>query len=175
MPRSIPPTPTPPVTPTATPTVAEVAELIHTVAHRVRHEARDELEPLGVTWAQVRALRAVAHCPDGVRMSGLADELRIARRSATSVVDELEARGLVERSADPDDRRAVGVRLTPAGAALLREVSTRRRDAAGRVLGTLSQEELRAVRDALARALARPDGSGSAPSRSRGRRPARPG
>ena len=36
-----------------------------------------------------------------VRMSELADRLGIARRSATSVVDELVDRGLVERRAEP--------------------------------------------------------------------------
>ena len=45
-------------------------------------------------------------------MSELAARLDIARRSATSVVDELVERGLVERHADPADRRAVAVVVT---------------------------------------------------------------
>ena len=59
--------------------------------------ANHDLGPLGVTWAQVRALRTVARCGGPVRMSELADRLGIARRSATSVVDELVERGLVGR------------------------------------------------------------------------------
>ncbi|MDD0859754.1 MarR family transcriptional regulator [Arthrobacter alpinus] len=40
-----------------------------------------------------------------VRLKDLAERLRIAPRSATEVVDQLEAKGLVRREADPSDRR----------------------------------------------------------------------
>ena len=87
------------------------------------HANRD-LGPLGVTWGQVRALRTLARCDGPVRMSELADRLGIARRSATSVVDELVERGLVARHADPTDRRAVEVAVTPAGSRLLDDLAT---------------------------------------------------
>ena len=52
-----------------------------------------------------------------MRPGALAEHLRIAPRSATEVVDDLQERGLVERAPDPADRRATLVRLTEAGAA----------------------------------------------------------
>ena len=57
-----------------------------------------------------------------MRPSALAEHLHIAARSATEVVDALEARGLVAREPDPDDRRATLVRPTPAADAELAEV-----------------------------------------------------
>jgi DNA-binding MarR family transcriptional regulator len=134
----------------------EVADLVHAVAHLLRRRATRDLEPLGVTWAQVRALRVVArHAP--MRMSDLADHLRIARRSATSVVDELVDRGLVARTAEPGDRRAVVVEPTDAGRAVLDEVSRRRRDAIVEAAGVLDDDELRALHTLLRRL----DGAGT--------------
>ena len=84
-------------------------------------------------------------------MSELADLLRIVRRSATSVVDDLVAPGLVARRPDPDDRRAVAVELTPSGSALLAELDQRRRAVAGRLTSRLTPAELATLRDLLAR------------------------
>jgi DNA-binding MarR family transcriptional regulator len=130
---------------------AEIAELLTAVSRRLRHAANAELDPLGVTWGQVRALRTIAAGGDAMRMSELADRLGIARRSATSVVDDLVARGLVARRPDPADRRGVAVVLTRRGAALLRDLRARRRSAALGMTATLSTDELRQLRDLLRR------------------------
>jgi DNA-binding MarR family transcriptional regulator len=91
-----------------------LAESFWAVARRLRHLTRQALEPWHVTPSQSRALGVLTrHGP--VRLSELAEHLRIAPRSATEVVDDLEARGLVARRPDAADRRAVLVELTPAG------------------------------------------------------------
>jgi DNA-binding MarR family transcriptional regulator len=132
-------------------TSTEVVDLIGAAARRIRTAANRELGPLGVTWGQLRALRTLARVDGAVRMSDLADRLGIARRSATSVVDDLVARGLVERRADPDDRRAVEVAVTPTGVRLLDQVRVRRRQAATELMADLSAAELVALRDLLTR------------------------
>jgi DNA-binding MarR family transcriptional regulator len=48
----------------------------------------------------------------------LARHLELDKSSVTGLVDRAERRGLVERVADPDDGRAVRVRLTKEGRAL---------------------------------------------------------
>lgn len=131
----------------------EVADLLQAVAHRLRREARVGLDSVGVTWAQARALRTLARREGPTRMSELADALHIARRSATSVVDELEGRGLVRRGTDPHDRRAVTVEVTGAGQQVLAEARDRRRAATIGMLGRLSAAELRTLRDLLARVV----------------------
>ena len=130
---------------------AEVADLVGAAARRIRLHANRDLGPLGITWGQMRALRTLAHCDGPVRMSDLAARLGIARRSATSVVDDLVERGLVARHADPTDRRAVEVAVTPAGIRLLDDLRARRHSAAGELTAALTLAELTQLRDLLTR------------------------
>lgn len=129
----------------------EVAELIGSLSRQLRRAAHHDLGSSGVTPAQMRALRTVAACAGSIRMSELADRLHIARRSATSVVDDLVERSLLERRADPHDRRAVEVAVTAGGHRLLRRVQEQRRTAARRLMTRLSPDELAELRDLLRR------------------------
>jgi DNA-binding MarR family transcriptional regulator len=129
----------------------QVADLLHAVTHRLHREARAGRSADDPTWSQLRALRALGRLPVPARMSDLADELHIARRSATSLVDDLERRGLVVRGHDPADRRAVTVDVTAAGRRLVAEAGARRRRSAVGMLGALSETELRTLRDLLGR------------------------
>ncbi|MEP4650698.1 MAG: MarR family winged helix-turn-helix transcriptional regulator [Ilumatobacter sp.] len=129
----------------------QVADLLHSVTHRLRREARATQGAHRATWTQMRALRALERLRPPVRMSALAEELHIARRSATSLVDDLESSGFVRRVRDPDDRRAVIVESTAAGRRVMIEAGERRRRATVGMLGTLSEAELRTLRDILGR------------------------
>ncbi len=103
-----------------------------------------------------RALRVIGH-HGPTRLGVVADHLRIAPRSATDVVDRLEARGLVERAPDPDDRRAMTVRLTEPGLVALGEVDTSRRAGAAQFFGGLSARERAQLARMLAKLDPRPD------------------
>lgn len=129
----------------------EVADLLHTTTRRLRHAAHRDLGPSGITPGQWRALRTLAWSERPMRMGQLAERLGIARRSATTVVDELEQRGLAVRADDPQDRRSVVVSLTDAGRSLLADLSERRRHATARQLSVLSGEELATLGDLLRR------------------------
>ena len=83
------------------------------------------LAPWDLSPHHARALRVVGG-REGMRLSELAEALHIAPRSATEVADALQARGLVERAADPADRRAVVLRVTDAGARVQRQVDEAR-------------------------------------------------
>ena len=133
----------------------EIADLIGEAARRIRIRSREALTERDVSWAQLRALRACSRSAEPMRMSELADRLGIARRSATSVVDELERRGLVERRPDPTDRRGVAVAVTAAGRSALAELDGARRAVAAQlaVEAELSGAELVALRDLLARVV----------------------
>lgn len=79
----------------------------------------------GVEPAQHQLLLAVRGLPHGGRatIGAVAERLKVRHHSAVELVDRLEVRGLVERRRDPEDRRQVLVRLTPAGEAILRQLS----------------------------------------------------
>jgi DNA-binding MarR family transcriptional regulator len=118
------------------------------VARRLRAAAMTAFAEYDVTPSQVRAIR-VLDTHGGVRSKELAEHLKIAPRSATEVVDALEVKGLVRRSPDPDDRRAVVVSLTDRGRALSEEVRRARGVESEKMFGRLSRTD----RDHLARIL----------------------
>ena len=87
-------------------------------AHRARivaAAAAHDLSPM-----QVFALK---HLEPGKpqSMSALAGFLACDASNVTGIVDRLESRGLVERRADPNDRRVKQLVVTPAGEVLRRE------------------------------------------------------
>ena len=122
-----------------------LAEAFWAVARRLRDTSQETLAPWDIYPAQLRALRMLRR--HGVmRLSELSDRLRIAPRSATEVVDALEARGLVQRRPDPGDRRATLVEVTSDGGSVLDAI---RGSEAERVFGRLSPTD----RSHLARIL----------------------
>jgi DNA-binding MarR family transcriptional regulator len=91
-----------------------LSEAFWSVARELRHLSRETLAPWDITPSHSRALGVLMR--HGVmRLSELSDHLHIAARSTTEVVDGLEERGLVERRADPHDRRATLVAPTEDG------------------------------------------------------------
>lgn len=126
---------------TSSPPPVGLADLFWTIARRLRHDARTTMAPWDVTPSQVRALRALESHAGALRPGELAGHLRIAARSATEVIDDLEARGLVERQRDPTDRRAVLVALTSTGTELLEEIRAARQAETERYFGRLSAED----------------------------------
>lgn len=107
-------------------TAEQIAALLDGLVRRQRRASKADLE---VTHGQLRVLRTLDNAGRALRLSELANQLGIVPRSATSVVDDLEAAGLVARKPDPDDRRATLVNLTPAGTKVLATIRRLRRDA----------------------------------------------
>jgi DNA-binding MarR family transcriptional regulator len=85
-------------------------------------------------------------------MSELAGALRCDNSNVTGIADRLEARGLVERRPDPNDRRVKMLHLTEEGARL-REQLWERLSRPPEPLARLSDEDARALREILDRAL----------------------
>jgi DNA-binding MarR family transcriptional regulator len=52
---------------------------------------------------------------DGTRISALSRKMGTSRQATSQLLQEIEDRGFVERSPDPDDKRGVIVRFTPKG------------------------------------------------------------
>lgn len=88
-------------------------------------------------WAQMeRELAAAGHALNFSQFitiktlaSGTASATELARAAylhpgaMTRLLDKLEARGILERVADPADRRALHVHLTPAGVAIWKDIN----------------------------------------------------
>ena len=82
-------------------------------------------------------------------MGGLATWLQVTPRSATEVVDGLEELGLVTRTPDPDDRRAVSVGLTDQGRTVAREIRAARTAQTETLLEELSETDRAQLRTSL--------------------------
>jgi DNA-binding MarR family transcriptional regulator len=104
---------------------ADLDDLLMRAARTLRRRWRAVLAPWDLSPHQARALGVVGR-RDGVRLSDLADSLHIAPRSATEVADGLQERGLIERTPDPGDRRAVLVRPTDEGRRIRAEIDAAR-------------------------------------------------
>lgn len=77
-----------------------------------------ETEPHGVTPVQYAALQTVARQP-GIDQRTLARTIGLDTSTIAGVVDRLEARGLLRRNADPEDRRVRRLSVSAEGEALL--------------------------------------------------------
>lgn len=126
-------------------------DLLLAAARSLRRRWAAALEAYDVTPGQARALHVVTEHGRS-RPSDIAEALRIVPRSATEVVDALEARGLVRREPDPDDRRATRVVPTDEGLRLAEVLLEARREASERQLSVLPAPD-RAELDRLLRAL----------------------
>jgi DNA-binding MarR family transcriptional regulator len=127
---------------------AELGDLLMRVARTQRRRWRDVLAPWDLSPHQARALKVISE-RDGVRLSDLAEALRIAPRSATEVADGLQERGLIERTPDPGDRRAVLLRPTEGGRRIRGEIGAARAADSAELFGRLSPAD----RAELARVL----------------------
>jgi DNA-binding MarR family transcriptional regulator len=86
-----------------------------------------------------------------LRLNDLAHRMGTSAPTASRAVDALESLGLVSRTPDPIDRRALQIELTPAGRALRDDRKQRATVAFAPALGALAADERRALHDYLAR------------------------
>lgn len=92
--------------------IPKIERVTHAVALYLA--ARPDLD---VNQAEAHVLTFL-HLHDDARINDIHAEFGHRRSTLTSVLDRLEARGLVERAPDADNRRSVVVSLTPSGATL---------------------------------------------------------
>ena len=84
--------------------------------------------------------------PEGAAPSQIADDLMILRQSMTNILDGLESRGLVERLADPKDRRRLQVRLLDAGQELAAALLEEENAYSSRIYDYMGEDDLREYR-----------------------------
>ncbi len=92
--------------------------LLVDVSRLMRRAFQQRLEGSSLTLAQARALVYVAR-HEGVRQVDLAEMLEVQPITLARLIDQLADAGLVERRADPSDRRAYRMFLMPAAASHL--------------------------------------------------------
>ena len=101
-----------------------------------------------LTMPQLKALLLVDSAV-GASHGELARGLGIGLSTVTGIVDRLVEHGLVERYADPDDRRLSRLRITPEGTDLLDGLWATRRKRLAEALAALSPHDRATLHTAL--------------------------
>jgi DNA-binding MarR family transcriptional regulator len=106
---------------------------------------------ISLSWYDV--LLELNAAPDRrLRMSELGERVVLSRTRVSRIVDELVAAGLVERTPDPEDKRAAFATLTPAGRDRLKATAPHYLDGIERhFTGLLDDRERKTVAKALRR------------------------
>jgi DNA-binding MarR family transcriptional regulator len=119
------------------------------VDHALRSTSKGMNARIGVTGPQRLVLRLVGRAP-GISAGELADALHVHPSTLTGVLERLARRGLVARSADPEDARRTVLRLTPRGRAYDRVRAGTVEAAVLRMLGGQRSDRVAVAREILA-------------------------
>ena len=132
---------------------APVPELVDRLAHLLKHAQLrlagltvDALAPFNLSGRELAVLLVIADQPPASQLQ-VANRMGVDRTTMVALVDELEAKGLVERHRSPQDRRKNIVQLTNAGERCL--------DGAGRARDEVERDFLAPLGDELGRQFRR--------------------
>lgn len=124
--------------------LAATRALVDGVSAGVRARGFEEVRPAhGFAFALLSA--------GGATITELAGHLGVTRQAAAQLVDELEAKGYVERRPHPHDARARLITLTGKGWACTRAAEAAITDTIGPWAAVLGEPRLLTLRDDLAR------------------------
>ena len=144
---------------TPQPVKREIAFTIMDVARMLKTYADQRARQFGISRAQWAVLIRIERS-EGLKQSELAELLDLQPISLTRLLDRLADNGLIERRADPNDRRANRLYLKPAARPLLGRLSELGADMMETVLEGLDAKsidrmlkELATLKDNLRRAI----------------------
>jgi DNA-binding MarR family transcriptional regulator len=109
--------------------------------HKTRAVVEQELAGVGIG---LREYFTLAHINElaAASQQQVADRAHMDRSDLVRLLDGLEARGLITRERDPDDRRRHVLALTAAGTRCLEQATTAAHSATTRAFAALTQDEL---------------------------------
>jgi DNA-binding MarR family transcriptional regulator len=149
------------------PRSADLAETLFLTAHTLKYAGQRHIRDLEATAGVISFPQArVMMVMDGVeqvRMGDLAAKLGVTARNVTTIVDGLEREGLLARTRDPTDRRAILLELTPKGCDLIAAVHTSQRELADWLFESLDTMERAELLRLLGKILEAASASGALP------------
>jgi len=119
----------------------EFAIVLKDVARMIRTYADQQGNEFGVTYAQWVVLARLDRF-EGLKQSELAEMLDLQPITLTRLVDRLCDSGMIERRADPNDRRAKRLFLTPASRPLLERLGALGEDLMATALAGVDRDQI---------------------------------
>jgi DNA-binding MarR family transcriptional regulator len=123
----------------------DLIPLLHRATHAVSLKIA-EIPDTDVNQAEAHIL-AHLHEARAARVGDIHAAFGHRRSTLTSILDRLEDRKLIKRTADLNDRRAIVVSLTPRGKAVAARVYRTLSDAEATVLRDFSKQQITAFRE----------------------------
>ncbi len=124
-----------------TDTSRRVPLLMHDIARRSRYRFDARARSRGITRAQWRVLIVLSRVDGAPTQSDLAELLDVERITLCRMVDRLAEAGMVERRADPSDRRVWRLHLTSQAMPVVDELSAIANEMEEDMLEPLSAEQ----------------------------------
>jgi MarR family transcriptional regulator, transcriptional regulator for hemolysin len=122
--------------------------LLHDLARTIRTRFDQRARAYGMTRAQWVILARLSRQP-GLSQNEMAAICEVEPITVGRLIDRLEMRGLVERRADPADRRIRRLHLLPAAQPILDEIARSREEFSEVLLGGLDGDARERLADVL--------------------------
>lgn len=124
--------------------------LVHDVSRLRKTVFDNALRPIGVTRSQWWVLANLSrHRGEGMMQTELAKLMDVGKVTLGGLIDRLEAGGLVKRMADPVDRRANRVVMTPKGVKLLEKIQKTAAVVNDKLLAGIPRQDIERAEDVL--------------------------
>lgn len=135
-------------------TRGEAAQRLLEAFSRFRRVNWHQIPGVGLRPREIMALNLVRTATPGgagITISEISDATGVTSPTVTQLINSLEAEGYVERGADPSDRRAVRIVLTPKGETALQSALDAFFAAFDGLVGYLGEEDSLALARLLSR------------------------
>ncbi len=117
-----------------------LGELLLTLRRKIIESCRKQGLPNDLTMPETEVLWFIG--PEGsAAMKAIAEHLKIAPPSATSMIRTLEQKGIVERKSDPSDRRTVTIVLSKKAKELYSAVKKKKDGVLKEMLSRLGEKD----------------------------------
>jgi DNA-binding MarR family transcriptional regulator len=111
--------------------------MVMQIGKRMRQrQPGDEVDPATVPFLHILS------CTGDIRLSDLAQRMQLDASTVSRHARQLEERGLISRTTDPEDRRASRVQITELGSKALSSSFEHRKQMIGRVLSSWPRQDL---------------------------------
>lgn len=141
-----------------------VGTVLAQVARLMRRAFDERAREIGVTRPQWQVLSVLLR-HEGIKQGGLAEFLEVEPITAGRMIDRMQDAGLVERRADPSDRRVWRLYLTGRGREIIERLQPMASETSREALRGVSEEEtgelLQTLDKILENLTGRPPGSSS--------------
>ena len=110
--------------------------------------ARNMLREEDLSLAQYYTLHSIK-ANTCIRMRDIKDNLRVSAPYATSIIDKLVKKGVIERYRSKDDRRVVTIRLTVKGEILIRDLNKKKAQFYAKLLKDMNGNDKKVMSEGL--------------------------